>query len=131
MEKKLTKAEIKELAIMSQVYNTVYGKMTLSKMVLELGKPIVVLAFARIECKSKGANKMIIVDRFIDAELHFSKDVVVKGMKKEFVLTMDYSGIKKVYVRHPNYNSSRPPIASKKELKEWRAKNEKQVQRQG
>lgn len=124
----LTSKEAKKQEKLREVYQTVHGKMSIMEMIRRFGSPCATIKLSKIEVRTTfTSNPFIKTERVIDCELFFKEDLVVKGLKKEFVLSIDYSGIKKEYVRHPNYNPSKPPKATKKEIKEWEIKNGKAI----
>ena len=60
----------------------------------------------------------IVVDRFVDGELHFSKDIIVRDLKKTEVI--EFAGeVVTEYVRHPTYNGIKMPNATQVEIKKY------------
>jgi hypothetical protein len=102
---------------MDQKFLTVHGRLTIPQLTEELGLPTAILKYAKVEAKTgQCANATIEVERFIDGELVFSKDVVIPGISKALILLTDYSGISIVYVRHPSYNPATMVKANEKEI---------------
>ena len=116
-EQTANKVKLNEL--LSQVHLTAYGKMTIPQMVRKFGVPKAILKYAKVEAKTGLTGKpTMVVERFIDGELFFQKDVVINGIEKSLLLQMDYSVIETQYVRHPTYKPSTMVKATDKEIKD-------------
>lgn len=114
---KQTEAQIKLAELLSQRFLTAYGKYTIPQLTSKFGAPKAILKYAKVEAKTGLVGKpTMIVDRFVDGELFFQKDVVVSGISKDKLLQMDYDGIETVYVRHPTYNPANMVKATDKEI---------------
>ena len=123
-EKKLSEKQISDLEkLNSEIYITVYGKMAIPEMTKQFGTPKAIMKYAKVEALTGlVSNPTIVVERFIDGELFFRKDLVVRGIPKSLLLLCDYNGIEVIYIRHPTYDPSKMVKASKKEIKEARTK---------
>jgi len=112
-----TAIQIKLAELIEQKYLTVEGKMTIPQMVAKFGLPKAILKYAKIEARTGMCQKpTVVVDRFIDGELFFNKQVVVGGISKQLILLMDCNGIEVEYIRHPTYNPANMVKASDKEI---------------
>lgn len=127
-ENKLTAKELKKKQLMDEMYVTVYGRMNISQMIKKFGNPKVVIKSAIMEVRTTFTSTPFIkVERFVDAELHFEEDLVVKGLKKEFALDIDSTGIENVKVRPINYKPANPPKATQSEIKHWEKTHAKAI----
>lgn len=118
-KKILTKKELAIIEFKAGIYNTVNGKMSVASMLEQFGTPKGVIKMAKVEVRYKSTvAPTIIVDRQVDCELHFSKDIIVREVKKT-ILTELASSVDTVYVRHPTYNGLKMPNATKTEIKRF------------
>lgn len=119
-KKELTANQIKLNELLSQVHLTAFGKMNIPQLSRKFGNPKVVLKYAKVEARTGLiAKPTIVVERFVDGELVFHKDVVITGVTKELCLMVDYSGVEVKYVRHPSYNPAKMVKATDKEIKDF------------
>jgi len=58
----------------------------------------------------------MIVERWVDGELFYTEQVVIRGISKSVLLLMEYNGITTEHVRHPTYDPSKMIKASNKEV---------------
>jgi len=109
----------------SEKFITVYGSLTIPQMIKQFGQPKAILKYAKVEALSGLTSApTILVERFIDGELFFKTDLVIRGISKSILLLTDYNGIETQYVRHPTYDTSKLIKASKAEIENFI--NEKQ-----
>lgn len=107
-------------------FSTVMGKMTPHELYINVGSPKIVCKIAKIEArKNSNSKERIIIERLVDICLIYPDErIVIKGLKPSFIREpLSYSGIEYKYVRHPNYNPLRTPVATAKEYR--RAKQNK------
>ena len=119
MEKKLTKTQEKFEELKKEVYSTVYGKMTINQMYERFGLPTAHRRMARVEVLTGSTNTPTkVVDRFVDGILVFAYDLRIVIQSAQMLKMFEANYGDDIYVRHPNYNSTKIPSATAKELKE-------------
>jgi len=112
-----TANKVKVAELLAQRFVTAYGKYTIPQLISKFGAPKAVIKIAKVEAKTGLASKpTVVVERFVDGELHFRNNVVIPGIQKYLLLQMDYSGIETQYVRHPTYNPANMVKATEKEI---------------
>jgi len=112
-----TANKVKVAELLAQRFVTTYGKYTIPQLISKFGGPKAVIKIAKVEARTVLVEKpTMIVERFIDGELHFRNDVVIPWIQKELLLQMDYSGIETKHVRHPTYNPANMVKATDKEI---------------
>lgn len=118
-EKKLSLSQKEGLEkLNTEVFNTVYGNLTIPKIIKQLGTPKAILRYAKVEALTGlTSTPTVLVERFIDGELFFRKDLVIRGISKSILLLSDYNGIEIQYVIHPNYDPSKLIKATKAKIK--------------
>lgn len=115
--------EVREF--MAGVYDTISGKKSIDELYSEIGLPVAVSKYARFEAKTNSTKKpFVTVERYMDGELRFNNQIIIKGIKKTILLVVPNCGMKIEYVRHPSYNPSKPPMATDKEILEANKKEE-------
>jgi hypothetical protein len=113
-----TAEQVRMAELMSKRFLTVDGKLTIPQMIQRFGLPIAILKMAKVEARTGLVVKpTIVVERFVDGELFFNKDLVVSGIQKALLLQMEYAGIKTEYIRHPTYNPQNMIKATEKEIR--------------
>lgn len=113
----LTAAELRIKEILEEVFVTIHGKATIPELNKQLGLPKAILKYAKVEARTGLTSKpTVVVDRFVDGELFYTKDVVIRGIPKSVLIKLDYSGIATEYVRHPTYSPDKMIKATEKEI---------------
>jgi len=116
-EPKQTAAQIRAKELLDQRHLTIDGKFTIPELNRKYGLPKAILKYAKVEALTGLTSKpTIIVERFVDGELFYTKDIVIRGIPKSVLLVMDHNGISVEYVRHPTYNPEKMIKASEKEI---------------
>ena len=124
-KKELTKKELDIADFKSQVFDTIYGKMSVEKMISKFGDPSGVLKFAKVEVRYPSTNPItIIVDKFVSGELCFGDNITVKEVNRTMV-TEFASSVTTKYIRHPKYNGLNMPKATQAEIKRHESKSVK------
>lgn len=94
-------------------------------MIKQFGQPKAIFKYAKVEALTGlTSTPTVLVERFIDGELFFRKDLVIRGIPKSILLLSDYNGIETQYIRHPSYDPSKMIRATKVEIEKFI--NEKQ-----
>ena len=116
-EKSLTASELRLKELLEERFVTIKGKATIPELNKILGLPKAVLKYAKVEARTGLVTKSTVeVERFVDGELQYTKDIVIRGISKSLLVQMDYSGISIEYVRHPTYNPEKMIKATEKEI---------------
>lgn len=109
------KDKVQEL--LDQRHLTVDGKFTIAELNRKYGLPKAILKYAKVEALTGLTSKpTMIVERWVDGELFYTEQVVIRGIPKSVLLHMEYNGITTEYVRHPTYDPSKMIKASDKEV---------------
>ena len=109
------KDKVQEL--LDQRHLTIDGKFTIAELNRKYGLPKAILKYAKVEALTGLTSKpTMIVERFVDGELFYTKDIVIRGIPKSVLLVMDHNGISVEYVRHPTYNPEKMIKATEKEV---------------
>ena len=126
-EKELTKSEIDFNNLVNEKHLTVRGNLNILQLNKLLGFPLAVMKYAKVEAKFNSiGTPFIVVERYIDGELRYSKDLVIRNISKSYIKKMECSEISTEYIRKDDYNPAKPPKATKKEIKDWMAKQSKE-----
>lgn len=122
----LTNKEKDLIKLMNAVYRTIEGMITIPGLINMYGEPVIIKKYAKIEVKT-GNIKMpfIAVERFVDAVLKFSDNIVIQGIPQKILLDIPHSGIEIHWVRMDDYKSSSMPKATKAEIRKAQAEREK------
>lgn len=112
----VSKKEQKRRAAMSKPYLTFWGYMNLIQMISKFGNPKVRLNVSTFQAVNGRTGKLITVERTLSVDLVFDKKLEVRGLSKEFCLSLDNSGIYEEPIRYPNYNTANPPAANRSEI---------------
>jgi PHP family Zn ribbon phosphoesterase len=103
--------------LLEQKFLTVDGKKTIPELTKMYGNPIAVMKYAKVEALTGLTSKpTVIVERFIDGELHYTKDIVVRGIGKSLLVKMDHGVVRVEYIRHSMYNPEKMVRATEKEI---------------
>jgi hypothetical protein len=118
-DKRLLSTKEKDLIkLMNASFLTIEGKATIPQLIAELGEPVIVKKYAKIEVKTGSTNiPTIVVERFVGAELKFTEQIVVPGIPQKLLLDIPHSGIVIEWIRHPNYKPDDMPKATKAEAR--------------
>ena len=109
------KDKVQEL--LDQRHLTVDGKFTIPELNRKYGLPKAILKYVKVEALTGLTSKpTMIVERWVDGELFYTEQVVIRGIPKSVLLHMEYNGITTEYVRHPTYDPSKMIKASEKEV---------------
>jgi len=107
-EPKKTAAQVRAKELLDQRHLTIDGKFTIPELNLKYGLPKAILKYAKVEALTGLTSKpTMIVERWVDGELFYTEQVVIRGIPKSVLLQMEYNGITTEHVRHPTYDPSR------------------------
>jgi len=116
-EPKLSALEIKVKELLDQRHLTVNGKFTIPELNKLHGLPKAILKYAKVEALTGLTSKpTVVVERWVDGELFYAENLVIRGIPKSVLLQMDYNGITTEYVRHPTYTPDNMIRATEKEI---------------
>lgn len=116
-KEKLTAAQMRANELLDQRHTTIYGKFTITELNRIYGSPKAILKYAKVEALTGlTSTPTIIVERFVDGELFYNENLVIRGISKSVLLQMDHNGISVEYVRHPTYNPEKMIKATEKEI---------------
>lgn len=113
----MKKKEILKDGVLNEKRMTVIGIKTILELNSEIGLPKAVIKLAKVEAKTGLTSApTIVVERFVDAELHYTKDIILNSIPNSIVSKLNLTGIEKVFVRHPKYSPMTMVMATKKEI---------------
>lgn len=116
-KEKLTAAQIRAKELLDQRHTTIDGKFTITELNQIYGLPKAILKYAKVEALTGlTSTPTIKVERFIDGELFYNDNLVIRGISKSVLLQMDHNGIVVDYVRRPTYNPEKMIKATEKEI---------------
>lgn len=116
-EKKETAAQVRAKELLDQRHLTVDGKFTIPELNQKYGLPKAILKYAKVEALTGlTSTPTTTVERWVDGELFYTEQVVIRGIPKSVLLQMEYNGIATEYVRHPTYDPAKMIKASDKEV---------------
>jgi len=107
----------KKQELLDQRHLTVNGKFTIPELNKLHGLPKAILKYAKVEALTGLTSKpTVVVERWVDGELFYTEQIVIRGIPKSVLLQMEYNGIATEYVRHPTYSPDKMIKASDKEV---------------
>jgi hypothetical protein len=113
----LSKFESQIKAIKDRAVHTVRGRIIVSDLFEAEPEPKGVLKVSKVEVRHKSVRiSTIVVERFIDGEIHFKNNVVIRDLKKTEVTELA-GEISTEYIRYPNCKGYKMPWATQAEVK--------------
>lgn len=111
------------IKLWTSFYLTVEGKATIPQLIKEFGKPQIIKKYAKVEVRTGSTRKpTIVVERFIDAVLKITDQIVIPNIPRKILLDIPHSGIVIEWIRHPSYKPEDMPKATKAEINADRAR---------